>query len=429
LDETEEATDLAARIQQRGYDAITASGDAGAAAVAAENPDLVLINADRAGSLAMTRALKSERATRSIPIMLSTSERLADHHGPGFDAGADDVVEFPISDAGLFGRVRSLVRLNNLYRELMRRRDTMERFAIDLPPKNLDTVELAGARVLVLGTAATDEMVTPLGGDFGVTRTTRPHEALDRLGEDSYDAILVFAGPGEGEAMLTFCADVRNNASLFNLPLLLIVADPALQDADEAYRRRVSDVLFEPVRPEELRQRTLAWTRQQRYRKNLLQASRNPAHIYTLDGLTTLFSRGFMLDYLSSLIEDCEKFDKSFSVSFFEIRGMAEINAENGYSSGDHLIRQIGQLIGQLVRSEDLAARYRGKEICIVLPETPGEVARMVMGRIASVVQRTDFLVMGCMKVLNADLAFGVAEFRRGDTAIELIQRSMEASR
>ena len=258
------------------------------------------------------------------------SEDSSDEQTRAFEAGADHVIKLPMSDAGLLSRVRSSVRLHNMHAELMRRRDAMERFTIDVPPESLDTVDLTDARVMLIGRAIDPRLADGLGEIVSVDHATDPREGLGRLSDRPYDAAVVFAGPGEADEMLAFCADMRNNVSLFNLPLVLILSEDGAAEADAAYNAWVSDVLIEPVNAPELKQRVLAWVRQHRYRRQLFQWKASATHTFNLDGLTGLYSHGFMRDYLNSLIEDCEITGKRFSVGFFEIRHMMEINHENG---------------------------------------------------------------------------------------------------
>lgn len=431
LDQTPAVDGLMEKISAMGYTAIAgSSGDSPASAVAGHRPDLIVIdNSGKNGSgFEITKTLKKNLQTSIVPVIFVCSGNSSDEQTQAFEAGADHVIKLPMSDAGLLSRVRSSVRLHNMHAELMRRRDAMERFTIDVPPESLDTVDLTDARVMLIGRAIDPRLADVVGEVLGVDQATDPREGLGRLSDRPYDAAVVFAGPGEAGEMLALCADMRNNVSLFNLPLVLILSEDGAAEADAAYNAWVSDVLVEPVNAAELKQRVLAWVRQHRYRRQLFQWTDSATHTFNLDGLTGLYSHGFMRDYLNSLIEDCEITGKRFSVGFFEIRHMMELNHENGYSAGDHLLRQIGQTVGRLVRAEDLPARYRGKEFCVILPETPLLTARKVIDRIAGIVHSTDFLVMGSAKVLKPDLAFGAAEYDPGETARDLLDRAQKAA-
>jgi len=306
----------------------------------------------------------------------------------------------------------------------MRRRRVMERFSIDVPPVDIDRMPVDDARVLVVGAPADDPATAPLGEEFAVDREDDPMIALGMLAGNQYDAVVVRAKPGTMDEMTQFCADVRRNVTFFNLPVLLTLPEDAVEVANAAHDERVSDVLFDPVDPLDLRQQVLVWIRHWRYRGRLIAAARQTKSIVTIDAVTQLSSHAFLMDYMSDLVEDCEAHERGFALGYIDIRDVAQINRDFGYSAGDHLLRQIGQIVRRLVRVEDMGARYRGKEFCVLLPHTDGEVAHLVVERLASVVRNTEFLLMGCPQAMKPDLGTGWAVYEPGDTPQSLLDRA-----
>jgi putative two-component system response regulator len=112
---------VAALMEAEGY-AVTAAADGVEAleAVAAAPPDLVLLDImmPRLDGYAVCRALKAHPATRLIPIVLLTALGAEDDRLLGIEAGADDFLTKPFSQAELTARVRSLLRLKAFTDEL-----------------------------------------------------------------------------------------------------------------------------------------------------------------------------------------------------------------------------------------------------------------------------------------------------------------------
>ena len=105
---------------------------------------------------------------------------------------------------------------------------------------------------------------------------------------------------------------------------------------------------------------------------------------------------------------------------------MAEFNRRHGYAAGDRLLRQVGGLVGHLVRGEDLTARYGGEEFCVVMPGTPCEVGAAVLRRIADVVGQTEFGVVMDAEPVFIRVSLGCAGLEPGDSTESLIARARD---
>jgi len=104
-----------------GYEVVSAlNGELGLEAVMRERPDVVLLDVNMPGidGFETCRRLKSERATRLIPVVLLTALSSSEDRVRGIDAGADDFLSKPFVYEELQARVRSLVRLKRRTDEL-----------------------------------------------------------------------------------------------------------------------------------------------------------------------------------------------------------------------------------------------------------------------------------------------------------------------
>lgn len=112
---------LTGLLVREGY-SVHAALDGGAALelVEREQPDLVLsdVMMPVLNGFDLCRRLKSDRATRLIPVVLVTSLNEREHRIEGINAGADDFLTKPIDAHELRARVRSLVRLKRFTDDL-----------------------------------------------------------------------------------------------------------------------------------------------------------------------------------------------------------------------------------------------------------------------------------------------------------------------
>jgi adenylate cyclase len=68
------------------------------------------------------RQLRAEAATSVLPIVMVTALDPAEERIKGLQAGADDFLTKPINQLELLARVRTLLRLDRLHRELARQK-------------------------------------------------------------------------------------------------------------------------------------------------------------------------------------------------------------------------------------------------------------------------------------------------------------------
>ncbi len=82
------------------------------AALADQRPDLVLVDwmlPDMSG-LELTRALKRDRETRELPIIMLTARAEEGDKVAGLEGGADDYVTKPFSPRELLARINAVLR-------------------------------------------------------------------------------------------------------------------------------------------------------------------------------------------------------------------------------------------------------------------------------------------------------------------------------
>lgn len=100
-----------------GYEVLLCSdGEKGLADVAADRPDLVLldINLPDMDGHEVCRRLKADERVRHIPVVMLTGEaRDLDSRVRGLDCGADDYMFKPVAPKLLLSRVASLLKHNN----------------------------------------------------------------------------------------------------------------------------------------------------------------------------------------------------------------------------------------------------------------------------------------------------------------------------
>ena len=90
--------------------------------VASDNPDLILLDImmPRMSGFEVCRKLKSDPATRDIPIIMVTALNELGDIERGVESGTDDFLSKPVNRLELITRVKTLLKLRHLTDELER---------------------------------------------------------------------------------------------------------------------------------------------------------------------------------------------------------------------------------------------------------------------------------------------------------------------
>jgi adenylate cyclase len=104
-------------LEAKGYAVVTAvNGDEALGKVAADRPDLVLLDVMMPGlsGYDVCRRIREDPQTALLPVVLCTSLDPQQERVKGIEAGADDFLNKPVNQPELFARVKSLLRVKSL---------------------------------------------------------------------------------------------------------------------------------------------------------------------------------------------------------------------------------------------------------------------------------------------------------------------------
>jgi diguanylate cyclase (GGDEF)-like protein len=138
------------------------------------------------------------------------------------------------------------------------------------------------------------------------------------------------------------------------------------------------------------------------------------------DGLTRVFNRRYLMDFLTREISRCRRHERALSLVLVDVDHFKSINDRHGHAAGDQVLREVATLLGKDVRREECLARFGGDEFALVMPETGAAGALVVADRIRSRVERHAFSWSG--QGIEVTISLGVAELgKAGDGAEALV--------
>ncbi|MCM1265505.1 MAG: diguanylate cyclase [Candidatus Gastranaerophilales bacterium] len=96
------------------------------------------------------------------------------------------------------------------------------------------------------------------------------------------------------------------------------------------------------------------------------------------DGLTQLYNhRGFQ-ECLSKELRNAEETNSKLSIVMLDVNNISKINKEFGHIKGDEVIKLVAEKVKHNLRKTDIAGRYGGDEIAMILPNTDVAEAKYI---------------------------------------------------
>jgi diguanylate cyclase (GGDEF)-like protein len=143
------------------------------------------------------------------------------------------------------------------------------------------------------------------------------------------------------------------------------------------------------------------------------------------DQLTGLFNFGYFRERLGEEVARADRYQRLLSLIIFDIDHFKRFNDTNGHPAGNEVLRSFAQILQNNARDVDIAARYGGEEMVVLLPEATRRDATRMAERIREEIAGTEFPGMSSQPEGKITLSAGVATYPvDAATADELVERA-----
>ena len=144
------------------------------------------------------------------------------------------------------------------------------------------------------------------------------------------------------------------------------------------------------------------------------------------DGLTGLLNRQALDEVLVNEFNRAKRHNQALSFIFFDLDNFKRVNDNYGHLAGDEALRAVARVLLMEKRLEDLAGRYGGEELVLLLPETNKENARIIGERVRKKVQ--EMIITWEKTQIRLTISGGLSAFpEEVDSVTSLIQTADEA--
>jgi diguanylate cyclase (GGDEF)-like protein len=108
------------------------------------------------------------------------------------------------------------------------------------------------------------------------------------------------------------------------------------------------------------------------------------------DGLTGCLNHAAMQDTLRRELERCRRGGGRLSLAIVDLDEFKQVNEERGHQAGDDVLRRVGSVLRDSVRTYDVVARYGGDEFAVIAIDADEPTAVEVAERALEALRRAD---------------------------------------
>ena len=232
---------------------------------------------------------------------------------------------------------------------------------------------------------------------------------------------------------------IRANPKTCHFPIIFVTAGMKdLIDQIEGYETGAVDYLMKPFEPVILRSKVKVFRELYQQRKvieqfynnleqiveertaELKEANATISRLAATDELTGLSNRRSFNDRFSAALSYARRHTCPLSLIMIDLDNFKTVNDTFGHSQGDHVLRAFADLLREMIRTEDLAARWGGEEFIIILTHTSIEAATALAERIRVAFEQQSSRLISSL--LSA--SFGVVQLQNGEDEDAIVRRA-----
>jgi len=211
------------------------------------------------------------------------------------------------------------------------------------------------------------------------------------------------------------------------IPFIFISASQNYERRARLLDQGASDAITKPFHPAELVARMRLHLKIKRLQDELRVKNETLARLSTTDAVTGLRTRRYVSEVLSIEFLRARRYGTCLSVLMADLDHFKLINDQFGHPAGDAVLRGVAALLQNGLRATDVAGRYGGEEILVLLSGNDLVGAEVVAERWRTRVERYR-LDLADGREVGVTLSIGVAAYDRNMESPEALVSAADAA-
>ncbi|HPH97388.1 MAG TPA: diguanylate cyclase [Anaerolineaceae bacterium] len=200
---------------------------------------------------------------------------------------------------------------------------------------------------------------------------TEPLKVFQSLQEFNPDLILldIYMPECTGKDLANI---IRQVEAYVSIPIVYLSTETDRDIQLDAVRLGGDDFLTKPIKPSHLISSISA--RVERYRQL--------RHLMLRDSLTGLLNHTTLKERFAQEANRAIRQNRSMAYAMIDLDSFKSVNDTYGHATGDRVLKTLAQMLTRRLRSTDIIGRYGGEEFAVVLPNTNGSEAALIIDQL-----------------------------------------------
>lgn len=213
------------------------------------------------------------------------------------------------------------------------------------------------------------------------------------------------------------CQVVRNDSRWGRLPVLFLTAYTDANTVNQVFTAGADDFVSKPIVGPELLTRII----------NRLDRIKLLRSLAETDPLTTVSNRHRSTQDLDKFLRLSQRQNQPLCLAILDLDKFKQVNDRYGHATGDAVLRQVGQLLRQSFRGEDVVARWGGEEFVVGMYGMTRNDGMQQLRRVLETLRQQEFTAPDGSK-FQVTYSAGVAQYPEDGPDLQSLYQSADAA-